>query len=579
MDILIRFYNEEVKEITVYHLESFHIGHGTAANMFDCVSDVLEQLPQAKLFSFYSDGPKVMASLKGKVKTFNPNLIDISTCSLHKVHNGFSAGLNVFSGDVETLLIDIYYFFKHSAAQSEDFNTIQKQMGLSERVLLRHSSSRWLTLQSSVTRFIELYGALSKFFKRNPNTKNDSIRLRRIKESFSDKVLLPKALFLQNVSKIMNKYLEVFQIEAPLIHILYDEMVNLVKQLMGRFLNSSSFQDLSGLELKMFNVDDSAIWKKNVEIGLDTSKELSSLSHSEKQSFSLGARSFYLACTKYLLKSLPLENKILMHLQVLHPFMRTQSNSLRSIKYLAMVSPNVLDPSNVSILSDEWVRLQGKNLDVFPQSQRVDHYWRNIFSICDSVGRKKYTYLSVLVKALLSIPHGNADVERGFSVNKLMLDNRSNLSIESINGIRQVKSFVQQIGGVENFKVTQAVIKAAKGSFKRYSNRLQKGNDNHEKRKNIEESKEQKLKREELELQSKLTASQEMLSSAEKNIEDGINRKNMSQIESGQVLLKESNSRIEHYLKALKSNHEEQMSLCTNVSLSKKKKIISKVQL
>lgn len=61
---------------------------------------------------------------------------------------------------------------------------------------------------------------------------------------------------------------------------------------------------------------------------------------------------------------------------------------------------------------------------------RLDHYWQKIF---DSFGNPKFKILTKLGKALLCIAHGNAECDRG--LNKNVFDNRSALSIESINEI------------------------------------------------------------------------------------------------------------------------------------------------
>lgn len=56
----------------------------------------------------------------------------------------------------------------------------------------------------------------------------------------------------------------------------------------------------------------------------------------------------------------------------------------------------------------------------------------------------KYPLLSKVIKALLSLPHGNADTERGFRENRHLPHGRSSLNIASINGMRHVKSFLQR---------------------------------------------------------------------------------------------------------------------------------------
>jgi len=73
-------------------------------------------------------------------------------------------------------------------------------------------------------------------------------------------------------------------------------------------------------------------------------------------------------------------------------------------------------------------------------SKRVDLYWNEISALKTAADQPKYAHLTKLVRVLLVIPHGNADVERGLSVAKRSFtDDRANLSIESITAIRVVK--------------------------------------------------------------------------------------------------------------------------------------------
>lgn len=58
----------------------------------------------------------------------------------------------------------------------------------------------------------------------------------------------------------------------------------------------------------------------------------------------------------------------------------------------------------------------------------------------------KYKLLPILVKALLSLPHGNAACERGFSVNgQILNNNRNHLCLKNINGLRSIKSHLEEI--------------------------------------------------------------------------------------------------------------------------------------
>lgn len=107
----------------------------------DCIEKGLTGLPKEKLLCFFSDGPNTMKSVKKKLKeTLNPNLLDTTECNLHKVHNAFGTGLNAFGVDVELLVTDIYYFFKHAVHSSQLFEK-QKDLGIPEHVFHRGCGS------------------------------------------------------------------------------------------------------------------------------------------------------------------------------------------------------------------------------------------------------------------------------------------------------------------------------------------------------------------------------------------------------------------------------------------------------
>ena len=53
---------------------------------------------------------------------------------------------------------------------------------------------------------------------------------------------------------------------------------------------------------------------------------------------------------------------------------------------------------------------------------RIDHFWKNIGSIVDMKRRPKHQKLVTFVNLILTLSHGNADVERGFSTTRQHLE-------------------------------------------------------------------------------------------------------------------------------------------------------------
>ena len=85
--------------------------------------------------------------------------------------------------------------------------------------------------------------------------------------------------------------------------------------------------------------------------------------------------------------------------------------------------------------------------EVVDTSQRVDHYWASVFQEKTSQGQFRCSILPKLVKSVLSLVRGNADVERSLSANeRTVFADRASLSDVTINGLRTVKDQVKARG-------------------------------------------------------------------------------------------------------------------------------------
>ena len=63
----------------------------------------------------------------------------------------------------------------------------------------------------------------------------------------------------------------------------------------------------------------------------------------------------------------------------------------------------------------------------------MDHYWRKIELMKNAVGDLKYPLVIKAVKAALSLAHGNAEVQRGFSESAKNIKKKSSPSFRSIS--------------------------------------------------------------------------------------------------------------------------------------------------
>ena len=179
-------------------------------------------------------------------------------------------------------------------------------------------------------------------------------------------------------------------------------------------------------------------------IGEPTRKALKKLTDVQKNKSLIGMRACLGAIAIYLRKKLPLENKVLKSLGFLNPQnISTVSGKVQDVQFIARTfQMKVLDIVNVT---DEWkVLCMDDDVKSILRNQRVDHFWRQIFSLQTSAGEARYPYLTNVIKSGLVLPHGNADVERALSVNNsLVTPERSQLSEKVIIVLRSTKDMLK----------------------------------------------------------------------------------------------------------------------------------------
>lgn len=123
MDLLLRFWNEELNQIVTRYLGSLYFGRATAADLASMLEDIMNSdeydIPWERLFFLSSDGPNinkaVWRKLNEKIKGKGyKGLVALITCTLHIMHNAFRKGTSVggFGEMAEQLAFDLHAWFK-----------------------------------------------------------------------------------------------------------------------------------------------------------------------------------------------------------------------------------------------------------------------------------------------------------------------------------------------------------------------------------------------------------------------------------------------------------------------------------
>ena len=197
-----------------------------------------------------------------------------------------------------------------------------------------------------------------------------------------------------------------------------------------------------------------------------------------KKSFVSGHQvtKFYIACAKHLMKNLPLNQQVIHDVQYLHPMLRNEKIMEKPLKRLAGTVAKCLGESfhdlfqlEKSCTVDEFENIVKSEIDFYriemiPDSmiflekpevkkasqqktsywkdafdilagvridkteennfvyRRVDNFWLDVLDMKDvASGNQKYKHLAKLALCCLVLSHGNAEPERGFSIDKYLL--------------------------------------------------------------------------------------------------------------------------------------------------------------
>lgn len=486
MQIKILYWSKSKNEICARHLQTFYIQHAKAEDLLDKLNAVIinYKLNNRNLISLSSDGPnvnkKVFRLLNMELISLrNSGLIDIGTCNLHVVNNAFLAGLQEFGESVADLAVAIKYFFKDKPSRQKDYEDCQTKLRIPHNRFIKHVASRWLTLEVAASRLLEQWPAILEYFLKYIPMKAEHIEktntYKTIKNILNKQTIKAEIMFVIESSKLFCNFSKKFQRSVPLVHILYDELKYLIICIMIRFCKPTVVEKVENNEYdnNIFDINNLIPLEEYESIiGSTIVSELKrnkKLSQGELKIFASNCRKHFKAVSIHILKKVPLfeDNNILKKLRCLNP--KHMSQSAVDIVDIAKKIPGFTEFSQ---LESEWKLAVLKCKNVTLKNERIDHYWRQVFSCNSDVeGIYKYPNLQKVVEGVLCLSHGNAEVERGFSVSsKILTLERNCLNEKTLNSVLLVADSVKNMydNKIETMTITSELYKLAKNAHAAY---------------------------------------------------------------------------------------------------------------
>ena len=342
---------------------------------------------------------------------------------------------------VDDFIIDIFYHFKRSVKRKATLREYMEFTNTDVKKVIKHVTTRWLSLGKSVDRTLLQWEALRSYFlsefeEDNSLGANTVTREVRLARKFDDPFSKLYVLFVQSVMPVFDHFNTFLQSEEPLIHLLHESTVKLYRALLSRFIKSEVIANTN--DILSINIEESKNQRElnSIHIGFTTKQYAVSqniIGSSNYNKFLQEVQSFFISSSNYLLKSMPaLHDPLLKCFSIfLKPCERTKIEE-DHVALLTSRFPAVVPIEHLDKLATELLDYQTTSNDDLPLAdtyKRIDQFWLEISKMKDSVtGIQRFPNLSNLARFLLLIPHSNSFCEGVFStVKKILTDSRYNL--------------------------------------------------------------------------------------------------------------------------------------------------------
>ncbi|XP_048511379.1 uncharacterized protein LOC125500995 [Athalia rosae] len=476
LQVALRYWSETEELVVIHHLETFFLGQAKAEDLEESIYKALDNagLPVHRLLMLGSDGPNVNKKVFRLVNEHakigrNKGLLDIGTCNIHIVHNAFLKGLEQLGHNVSQLAIQVFYYFDGWPKRWEDYTIIQQNCSVPFHRFIKHVPSRWLTLQDSARRLLEQWEAIREFFlkavpkqKQLPSKHGDDIAT-----TLKNPTLKAEICFVIESADVHQSFTRKYHCQEPLIH---DELKLLFHTLAGRICKTHVLAN-------PLNENDPFLHKNLLPVAevyctSEVQDILKSLPGVDRVHFLKKAQNHYLEAAKHILtKTCLFIGTVTKHFRCLQPEAIKKEAFIRSIQKIVDALP--LEISSIK-LADEWKMLAMEKLPD-NKSQRIDHFWREIMKLKTGLGEQKYPNISKIVKASLSLSHGSADIERGFSSSgRILTQDKTAMSLKTLNAKIYIKDGMKRFQNKpELVPMTKKLILAAESAHLKYKNYLE----------------------------------------------------------------------------------------------------------
>ncbi len=487
LDFHVRIWNGD--SVASRYYASDFLGHARADDLMESFIKITKNLPMKSLEQLSMDGPSVnwkffqtvQDELHRRQDCQGISLINIGSCGLHIVHNAYKSGIEATGWKMDYILQSLYQIFKDTPARRDDYC---KAVGESEPLYaLKFCKTRWVENVAVIERALLILPSIAKYVKLvaqgkypDPGTKS----FEAIKAALKDPLLNSKLQFVLSVAKQVTPFLSFYQTDKAVLPFLPGDLYELLRNMMARFLKKDTLAEIKSVDkiikVKVADKDLHAPYTQ-VDVGFVAEKLLKELlvkkSASEKQvmEFRMESKNCLQTIVEKLLEKSPIQYTLTRKLTCLDPRKMAKDKNSCKEKMKALLECLVQVKRVDERDCDDIVREYSSFVDDYSTSSDFNnfdpsHNRLDVLFFERMNNNKKFTKLWMVCKLLLLLSHGQASVERGFSVNRQI--EVENMSADTYSAQRIICDHVTAVGGLGKVSIDKGMMLSVAGARQKY---------------------------------------------------------------------------------------------------------------
>ena len=459
MDLVVRYWDSLDERVKVRYWDSKFLGHTANTDLLKAFLSSIEDIDLSAVIQVSMDGPfvnwvfydKVVDHRKDKLGIVQA-MVNIGSCGLHIIHGAFKTGIEATGWNMKKTMSGSYRVLHDTPARRADYTTVT----MSIEFPFSFCATRWVEDDKVADRLLHIWPNMVKivrFWEKLPKSKQPSSKSFLNVQTASNDVLTPvKLSFFSYFAGLFKPYLKKYQTRNPMVPYMHGDLVRLFKSVLKVIIKDDVITACksSSMLLKV-DMEKKANLKSNKEctIGFTTEGLLSDLvkkdliDNSTVQEFYDCVRQCVRAAMGKLIEKSPLGSVVVRNAVVFNPECILENSISGLEKRLKVLLQHLLSLKLISGKGvadeayDQYSSLKSDvevaNIDV-SKIERLDDFYFKQMKV------SKYPQLASVIQIILTLSHGQADVERGFSVNAGVL--QDNMKEDSIVSKRLVKDYL-----------------------------------------------------------------------------------------------------------------------------------------